>query len=374
MKSPPSLPCTIDPEHLFLQGPAGDIEIQVQSVTLLNPADRTLPFLPSDTQNLANEELRAQYRYLDLRRSELSANLRKRSQVANVVRTVLIERDFIEVETPILLKSTPEGAREFLVPTRVASSTSRDPGPRPEPLFYALPQSPQQPKQLLICSGGVDRYYQLARCFRDEDGRKDRQPEFTQIDLEMAFVSWGPPASADASNAWRIGGHEVRDVVEAMIRNVWAKVEGVALPEKFTVMTYAEAMSRFGSDKPDTRFGMEIADVKTHLPSDAVTALRSAGQTIECLAVRQSHDAQFIEAARRCPAEDGVECITITPENVTSWLARSETLALSPCAHAVSGGPSPNPPALAPGDIVYLSQRCDPPEGGSMRVTWVRGV
>lgn len=178
---------------------------------------------------------------------------------------------FVEVETPVLLKSTPEGAREFLVPTRTATSTpsvqSSIGAPRREsftqPLFYALPQSPQQPKQLLIASGAVDRYYQIAKCFRDEDGRKDRQPEFTQVDLEMAWVSWGDhPSNSDHSqkdgDLWRIGGREVREVIEHLIRKVWSAVEGIELPSSFTVMTYEEAMSRFGSDKPDTRFNLEV--------------------------------------------------------------------------------------------------------------------
>lgn len=148
---------------------------------------------------------------------------------------------FLEVETPLLLKSSPEGAREFLVPTRVGAS---DP-----PLFYALPQSPQQPKQLLICSGAVDKYFQFARCFRDEDGRKDRQPEFTQIDLEMAYVAWGPPPDAP-SDGWRIGGHEVRAVIESLIAKIWLQVEGIALPGPFKVLTYAQAMARVSCPHP----------------------------------------------------------------------------------------------------------------------------
>ena len=130
----------------------------------------------------------------------------------------------------MLLKSTPEGAREFLVPTRLGGARS-----------YALPQSPQQPKQLLICSGAIDRYYQLARCFRDEDGRKDRQPEFTQVDLEMAFVGWGP-RPGDLESGWGLGGGEVKDVVESVIRKVWAEIDEVELPDSFEVMTYNHAM------------------------------------------------------------------------------------------------------------------------------------
>ena len=233
--------------------------------------------------NQPNEEYRLRYRYLDLRRPYLSTNLHKRSQVAHIIRTTLHEKggcfefagpwylkhdaispDFVEVETPILLKSTPEGAREFLVPTRLSPTTAtspplNEPTAPPQALFYALPQSPQQPKQLLIASGAVDRYYQIARCFRDEDGRKDRQPEFTQVDLEMAWVSWGPhQASSRQTDNWRIGGSEVREVVQTLIRNIWSKTEGVELPETFKVMTYTEAMGRFGSDKPDTRFDLEV--------------------------------------------------------------------------------------------------------------------
>ena len=174
-------------------------------------------------------------------------------------------KGFTEVETPLLFKSTPEGAREFLVPTRISAKASDSSvntgGSITEPLFYALPQSPQQAKQLLIASGAVDKYYQIARCFRDEDGRKDRQPEFTQIDMEMAFVSWGEGEDAainSHTDQWRIGGQEVRDVVEKLVRNIWSKVQGIELPERFKVMTYREAMSRFGSDKPDTRFGFEV--------------------------------------------------------------------------------------------------------------------
>ena len=165
---------------------------------------------------------------------------------------------FTEVETPMLLNSTPEGAREYLVPSRVKQSSESGPT---QPTFYALSQSPQQPKQLLVVSGAVDRYFQFARCFRDEDGRKDRQPEFTQVDLEMGWVSWGTPSESrgpSAHDLWRIGGTEVRAVVEKIIRKIWQGVEGVDLEERFRVMTYGEAMGRYGSDKPDLRFGLEV--------------------------------------------------------------------------------------------------------------------
>ena len=203
-----------------------------------------------------NDELRARFRYLDLRRSALANNIRQRGRVSRLVRESLHAEGtsdliainsispstrspgFLEVETPLLLKSSPEGAREFLVPSRLSQASQND-----TPLFYSLPQSPQQPKQLLICSGAVDKYFQFAKCFRDEDGRKDRQPEFTQIDLEMAFVSWGPP-QISPNDPWRIGGHEVRAVIESLIRDIWQNVLAIRLPTSFNVMTYDQAMSR----------------------------------------------------------------------------------------------------------------------------------
>ncbi|KAI0301810.1 tRNA synthetases class II-domain-containing protein [Multifurca ochricompacta] len=352
------------PEKQRRPGPAGDVEVLVSDFTLLNPADRHMPFLPSDTQNMANEDLRSQYRYLDLRRPELSGNIRKRSQVAHIVRTVLNQQDFVEVETPILLKSTPEGAREFLVPTRAALAWGSDPAKVQEPLFFALPQSPQQPKQLLMCSGGVDRYYQLARCFRDEDGRKDRQPEFTQIDLEMAFVSWGNPNLAD--DPWRIGGHEVRDVVEDLVRTVWAQIEKISLPDRFRVMTYYEAMRRFGSDKPDTRFGLEIVDVTSCLPASTFTALRHSGETVGCLSARQSGDIAFHPIAHQCPTEDGLDRVVITSENMSSWLVDSPTVrGVSPHGDEWARGNPSKMLQLQPGDIVWIGKQRHRPEGGS---------
>ncbi|KAH9943112.1 tRNA synthetases class II-domain-containing protein [Epithele typhae] len=252
---------------------SGSVEVSVKSFILLNPAGE-LPFSPHDPENLANEDLRLRYRYLDLRRAELTANLKKRSEVAYLIKDELRQAGFGEVETPMLLNSTPEGAREYLVPTRVKQSPGAPAGPQ----FYALSQSPQQPKQLLVVSGAVDRYYQFARCFRDEDGRKDRQPEFTQVDLEMAWVNWG--------HATR---RPVRDVVERVIRRVWHEIEGVDLPERFRVMTYDEAMRKYGSDKPDLRFGLEIIDLTCAVPSPLREELVANGEVIEALAVN-AHD------------------------------------------------------------------------------------
>ncbi|KAF9994825.1 hypothetical protein BGZ79_000382 [Entomortierella chlamydospora] len=212
----------------------GDIEIELAKVRVLNKTHKSLPFLPSN-QSLASEEVRLKHRCLDLRRPTLQKNLRQRSLAAWVVRDYLLQQDFVEVETPMLFKSTPEGAREFVVPTRSSGS------------FYALPQSPQQYKQLLMASG-VDRYFQIAKCFRDEDLRADRQPEFTQIDLEVSFGS----------------ARDIQTIVEGLVRSVWQKTLNVDPLEKmasFPRMNYQVAMSKYGSDKPDTRFGLEIRHV-----------------------------------------------------------------------------------------------------------------
>jgi aspartyl-tRNA synthetase len=211
----------------------GQVEVLVKELAVLNHAD-VLPFPVDDPEvaNKVNEELRLKYRYLDLRRPEMAKALRLRSKVATATRVYMDEQGFLEVETPILFKSTPEGAREFLVPNR------RDPG-----TFYALPQSPQQFKQILMVSG-VERYYQLARCFRDEDQRADRQLEFTQLDIEMSFID----------------REDLYTLIEGYLKRVWKTALGMDIPTPFKRLTYAEAMNRFGIDKPDTRFGMELVD------------------------------------------------------------------------------------------------------------------
>lgn len=211
--------------------PTGEIEIKVESVKVLN-ASLTPPFTIEDNTD-GGEELRAQYRYLDLRRNPVQDKLRLRNKVSLETRKYLDSQDFLDVETPVLIKSTPEGARDFVVPSRMN-----------EGQFYALPQSPQTFKQLLMVSG-FDRYYQIVKCFRDEDLRADRQPEFTQIDCEMAFVEQ----------------EDILNTFEGMIQHLFKAVKGVELDEKFPRMTYAEAMVRYGSDKPDIRFGMEFVDL-----------------------------------------------------------------------------------------------------------------
>jgi aspartyl-tRNA synthetase len=214
--------------------PTGQVEVVADALVVQNSAD-VLPFQVDDPDvaSKVNEELRLKYRYLDLRRPEMIYNLRLRSKAATATRIFMEEQGFLEIETPTLFKSTPEGAREFLVPNR------REPG-----TFYALPQSPQQFKQILMV-GGVERYFQLARCYRDEDLRADRQPEFTQIDIEMSFIE----------------REDIYALIEGLLRRVWQAALGVEVPTPFKRMSFAEALNRFGIDKPDTRFGMELVDL-----------------------------------------------------------------------------------------------------------------
>ena len=209
----------------------GEIEIRATDMRILSESE-TPPF-PIEEDSRTKEELRLKYRYLDLRRPDLQRNLMMRSKVATLTRQFLAEEGFIEIETPVLNKSTPEGARDYLVPSRVHPGN-----------FYALPQSPQLFKQLLMCSG-YDRYFQIARCFRDEDLRADRQPEFTQIDMELSFVDVD----------------DVIDVNERLLKKIFKEVLDIDVPLPIQRMPYAEAMERFGSDKPDIRFGMELKNV-----------------------------------------------------------------------------------------------------------------
>ena len=209
----------------------GDVEIVVAKLTILNAA-KTPPFTIEDDTD-GGDELRMQYRYLDMRRGPVQDKLRLRNKVSLETRKYLDGQDFMDVETPVLIKSTPEGARDFVVPSRMNQNE-----------FYALPQSPQTFKQLLMVSG-MDRYYQIVKCFRDEDLRADRQPEFTQIDCEMAFVEQ----------------EDVLQTFEGLIQHLFREVRGVELDAKFPRMTYADAMEKYGSDKPDIRFGMELNDL-----------------------------------------------------------------------------------------------------------------
>ncbi|MFL6562307.1 MAG: aspartate--tRNA ligase [Bacillus sp. (in: firmicutes)] len=241
----------------------GKIEIHAEKVTIINEA-KTPPFMISDKTD-ASEDVRLKYRYLDFRRPVIFETLKMRHQVTKQIRDFLDGEGFLDIETPILTKSTPEGARDYLVPSRV------HPGE-----FYALPQSPQLFKQLLMV-GGIERYYQIARCFRDEDLRADRQPEFTQIDIETSFLSQ----------------EDIMGMMENMMSQLMKTVKGVEVPAPFPRMTYDDAMSRYGSDKPDTRFGLELVDLSEIVKDSGfkvfASAVESGGQ-VKAINVKGASD------------------------------------------------------------------------------------
>lgn len=280
----------------------GEIEVTVSEVHILNKS-KNIPFLIHEAEDVS-EDLRLKYRYIDLRREEMQETFKKRHQITQSVRNFLNEQNFLEMETPILTKSTPEGARDYLVPSRV------HPGE-----FYALPQSPQLFKQLLMMSG-FERYYQIARCFRDEDLRADRQPEFTQIDLEMAFMT----------------SDEIIELAEKMLQKVMKDVLDVDIAIPFPRMPYQEAMARYGSDKPDTRFGMELIDV-TDLVKDCdfkvFSGPANSGGTVALLNVegnadqftRNDIDGGLTEYAKTYGAK-GLAWIKIADGNMTGPIAK----------------------------------------------------
>lgn len=243
----------------------GDIEIKVSELLVLNDA-KVPPFQleVAGSENLASEDTRLKYRYLDLRRPQLQHNIRMRAKAVAKIREYFDSRDFIEIETPILLKSTPEGARDFVVPSRIHAGK-----------FFALPQSPQILKQITMIAG-LDRYYQIARCFRDEDLRADRQPEFTQLDMEMSFVN----------------REQVYREIEGMFANVFKLID-VELPAEWPRMTYAEAMRRYGSDKPDLRFEMELQDLSGELKDTDFAPFADTlakGGEVKCIVVKGRAD------------------------------------------------------------------------------------
>lgn len=223
---------------------SGHVELRAEKIEIISES-KHLPFELAKYQT-ASDEIRQKYRYLDLRRPHMTENIRLRHQVMTAVRDYLNADDFFEIETPYLAKSTPEGARDFLVPSRLHASE-----------FYALPQSPQIIKQLLMGSG-FDRYYQIVRCFRDEDLRGDRQPEFTQIDMELSFASQ----------------EEIQELVEGMLKQIVKKTRNIEMVEAFPSISYAEAMRRFGSDKPDTRYAMELVDLTDLLEENASLTIK----------------------------------------------------------------------------------------------------
>ncbi|WVQ64507.1 uncharacterized protein L199_002674 [Kwoniella botswanensis] len=341
--------------------PVDEVEIDLSQITLLNPADAQLPFYPNRPE-IANEDLRNQNRYLDLRRAELAENLQTRSKVAHIVRNYLHDNGFTEVETPILLNSSPEGAREFLVPTRTPSSDG-------SPRFYALPQSPQQPKQLLIASGAIPRYYQIAKCFRDEDGRKDRQPEFTQIDLEMAFVDGSAPnaaiakdGSAGMRSTWAIGGSQVREIIEGLVKKIWKDIKGVDLEGWFRVMPYDVAMDVYGSDKPDTRFEMYTLPIGYYPTlSDASLdkiLLDQSPSTVEFMIV-PAHQAEGLDIPSLAKSSQFIDYIKITDKNIYTW--QNESVLTAPIGLEQD---KTLPAGVRPGDVVWVSRRKKIAEGG----------
>ena len=224
----------------------GDIEVEVSEFIMLNEA-APLPFVLSDRDN-AEENLRLKYRYLELRMEELQQNILIRHETYQAVRSYLSGLEFVEIETPVLMKSTPEGARDYLVPSRIHQGK-----------FYALPQSPQIYKQILMIAN-YDRYFQIVKCFRDEDLRADRQPEFTQIDIEMSFID----------------EEDIFAHMEGLTRHVFKSVRGIDLPDPFQRLTYADAMETYGSDKPDLRYGMQLQDVKDFTDASDFNAFKSA--------------------------------------------------------------------------------------------------
>ena len=252
----------VERESKNLNIPTGEIEVDVEELEIINKSDE-LPFAISDDVS-ALEDTRLKYRYLDLRRNNIQSNLILRHNVCLLARNYLSELGFLELETPILCKSTPEGARDYLVPSRVFNGK-----------FYALPQSPQIYKQLLMI-GGMEKYFQIARCFRDEDLRADRQPEFTQIDIEMSF--------ADEEDIW--------SVVEGLMGKIFKNLKGIEL-NKFPRITYTECMKRFGSDKPDTRFEMELNDVSSIFNNTEFTIFKNILEEkgiINALVVKNASD------------------------------------------------------------------------------------
>ena len=300
--------------------PTGEVELFVTELRVLSGA-QTTPFEVRDGINV-NDQLRLKYRYLDLRRPSMHEPIVVRSKIAKVVRDYYDEQHFVEIETPMLIKSTPEGARDYLVPSRV------QPGH-----FYALPQSPQLYKQILMLSG-FDRYYQIVRCFRDEDLRADRQPEFTQIDMEMAFVT----------------EDDVMAMNEGLVKRVFREVLGVDVETPFRRMPYSEAMARYGSDKPDTRFGLELQDVTDVLRESGFAVFKSAveaGGSVRLInakglagALTRKEIDKLVDVAKTYGAK-GLAYTRLTADGVTSsfekFLSEEEKAALHKAAGAETG-------------------------------------
>lgn len=284
--------------------PTGEIEVFATELTILNNCD-VLPFQITGTEDNLNENIRLKYRYLDIRRPKMLNNLRMRHKMIMAIRNYMDKEGFIDVDTPLLNKSTPEGARDFLVPCRINPGT-----------FYALPQSPQLFKQLLMIAG-VERYFQIAKCFRDEDLRADRQFEFTQLDVEMSFVEMD----------------DVMNTIEGLAKNVFTAITGEVADYKFPRMPYAEAMARFGSDKPDVRFGVELKDLTEIAKNCGFKAFKDVadnGGIIKCITAPKAFEkfsrkvlGEYEEHAKRYFGAKGMAYIKIAEDGaITSPIAK----------------------------------------------------
>ena len=283
--------------------PTGDIEVFAKEIEILNACD-TLPFQISGIDDNLSENMRLTYRYLDIRRSKMINNLKMRHRMIMSIRNYMDQAGFLDVDTPILTKSTPEGARDFLVPSRTNPGT-----------FYALPQSPQLFKQLLMI-GGVEKYFQIAKCFRDEDLRADRQPEFTQLDIEMSFVE----------------KEDVMNEIEGLAKYVFKNVTGEEANYTFQKMPYAEAMDRFGSDKPDLRFGVELKDLSDIVKNSSFNAFSSTvqnGGLVKAVVAPNANEkfsrkviSEYEEYVKTYFGAKGLAYIKLTTDGITSPIAK----------------------------------------------------
>lgn len=282
--------------------PTGSIEVFATSLQVLNPAD-VLPFQVSGTENVS-ETMRLKYRYLDIRRPQMLNNLKMRHKMIMAIRNYMDEQGFLDIDTPVLTKSTPEGARDFLVPSRISQGE-----------FYALPQSPQIFKQLLMI-GGIEKYFQIAKCFRDEDLRADRQPEFTQLDIEMSFVEQ----------------NDIMDTIEGLAKRVFKNVTGESADYAFPRMPYAEAMERFGSDKPDVRFGVELKELSDIVKDAGFQAFKTCienGGVVKAIVAPGASEKfsrkvldEYQDYAKTYFGAKGLAYIKLTEEGITSPLAK----------------------------------------------------
>ena len=283
--------------------PTGEIEVFAKEIEILNACD-TLPFQISGVDDNLSENMRLTYRYLDIRRSKMLNNLKMRHRMIMSIRNYMDKADFLDVDTPVLTKSTPEGARDFLVPSRTNPGT-----------FYALPQSPQLFKQLLMI-GGVEKYFQIAKCFRDEDLRADRQPEFTQLDIEMSFVE----------------KEDVMNEIEGLAKYVFKNVTGEEANYTFQRMPYAEAMDRFGSDKPDLRFGVELKDLSDIVKNSSFNAFSSTvqnGGLVKAVVAPNANEkfsrkiiSEYEEYVKTYFGAKGLAYIKLTADEITSPIAK----------------------------------------------------